>query len=50
MLTCKNSHNETVFASFECRICKLCFSNPYELRMHSMVKHKGHMLLSIKTD
>jgi hypothetical protein len=48
MLTHKNRHNETVFTTFNCRLCKVCFSNPYELRMHSMVQHKGHMLLSIK--
>jgi len=48
MLTHKNRHNETVFMTFNCRLCKVCFSNPYELRMHSMVQHKGHMLLSIK--
>ena len=44
----KDSHNETVFMSFKCRMCKVRLSNPDELRAHSMVKHKGHMLLSIK--
>ena len=34
--------------SFKCRMCKICFSNPNELRNHSMVKHKGHMLLPVK--
>ena len=44
-LTCKNWHNGTMYVSFRCRMCKVCFSNPNELRMHSMVEHKGHMLL-----
>ena len=41
----KNGHNNFVFLSFKCRICKTYFSNPDELRIHCMVKHKGHMLL-----
>jgi hypothetical protein len=50
MLTYKNSrYNETVFVSFKCRLCKVYLSNPDELRMHSMVKHKGHMLLPVKS-
>jgi hypothetical protein len=30
--------------SFKCRLCQSCFPNPKDLRLHSMVKHKGHML------
>ncbi len=44
-MTYKNRHNDMVFLSFKCRLCKTCLSNPYELRMHSMVKHKGHLLI-----
>jgi hypothetical protein len=49
MLTYKNRYGETTFVSFKCRMCKVYLSNPDELRMHSMVKHKGHMLLSTKS-
>ena len=41
----KDRHNNFVFLAFKCRICRTCFSDPYELRMHSMFIHKGHMLL-----
>jgi hypothetical protein len=50
MLTYKDKHYETGLMSFKCRICKACLSNPEELRTHSMVEHKGHMIRSIKTD
>jgi hypothetical protein len=46
--TYKDKHNEREFDLFKCRLCKTCLSNPDELRIHSMVKHKGHMLPSIK--
>ncbi len=48
MQTYKDSHNEKGFVSFKCRMCKTRLSNPDELRVHSMVKHKGHMLISTK--
>ena len=40
----KKRNNETTVMSFQCRACKVRLSSPYELRVHSMVKHKGHML------
>jgi hypothetical protein len=44
MLTYKHWYNEPVPVSFKCRMCKVVLSNPDELRMHSMVKHRGHMI------
>jgi hypothetical protein len=35
-------------ATFACRICKAILSNPEKLRIHSMEKHKGHMILSVR--
>jgi hypothetical protein len=30
---------------FKCRLCQAYFGNPEELRLHRMIKHKGHMLV-----
>jgi hypothetical protein len=30
--------------AFKCRLCQDCFTTPEELRLHRLVKHKGHML------
>ncbi len=50
MLTYKDRHNDKAYyMSFRCRMCKTALSNPEELRLHSMAKHKGHMILAIKT-
>ncbi len=49
MFTYKVRHNEMTLVSFECRMCKVRLSNPDELRTHSMMMHKGHMLLSTKS-
>jgi hypothetical protein len=49
MMTYEKGSYETKFMSLKCRLCKVCLPNPEELRIHSMVKHKGHMLLSIKS-
>jgi len=45
----KKRNNETTVMSFQCRACKVRLSSPYELRVHSMVKHKGHMLPAIES-
>jgi len=29
---------------YKCRICKIGFATPEELRLHRMNSHKGHML------
>ncbi len=31
--------------TYKCRVCSARFNNPDELRIHSMVSHKGHMLV-----
>jgi hypothetical protein len=39
-------NNKIMFGeTYKCRICTAKFSNPEELRIHSMVSHKGHMLV-----
>ena len=48
MLTYRRKYNETLMVSFKCRLCKAYLSTPDELRVHSMVAHKGHMLIAIK--
>ena len=40
MLDYKHAHEE----SYKCRICSANFHTPEELRIHRLVKHKGHML------
>jgi hypothetical protein len=49
MMAYKKGSYETKFVSLKCRLCKVSLSNPEELRIHSLVKHKGHMLLSTKS-
>jgi hypothetical protein len=45
MLNYKNLLTE----SYKCRLCSAHFTNPEELRIHRMEKHKGHNLtLTIK--
>jgi len=41
-------YDQLTQSSFKCRICNVCFPDPTELRAHSMLKHKGHMLRPIK--
>ena len=48
MLTYKHRYYDKAFMSFNCRICKISLANPEELRIHSMEKHKGHMIRSIR--
>ena len=40
------TYKELMMESFKCRLCSAHFHNPEELRIHRMVKHKGHMLIN----
>jgi hypothetical protein len=48
MFDYRNRFDGKSFTSYKCRVCKVCLSTPDELRIHSMVNHKGHLLLAIK--
>ena len=49
-LTYSEWYTKSKSMSLKCRMCKDHFSNPYDLRMHSMVKHKGYRLQPLNAE